>query len=190
MFTNIGSKIKGLAIALTVLGIISSIVYGVSVISSASELYGAAKTGGIIGGLLIVVLGSVLSWIGSLALYGFGQLVDSAQNIEKKLTGTTDEYYSSQPQKVDSDYLNLNNGGRVNTAADYGSNNVQSNDNGEFQRVGVFVTRQDNDGSNRPNTELFIRDGLLYCKSCGTVVEPGDSICSGCKKRIDWTTVN
>ena len=107
MFSNIGNKLKGLAITLTVLGIISSLVYGIIVIVSTEDLHGSAKISGVIGGLLIIVLGSILSWVGSLALYGFGQLVDSAQNIEKRLTGKTDEYYSSPQQEVDMTYINV-----------------------------------------------------------------------------------
>ena len=191
MFSNIGNKIKGLAITLTVLGIITSIIYGIIVASTASELSGFAKNAGVIGGLLIIVVGSVLSWIGSLVLYGFGQLVESAQNIEKKITGSTDGYYSISYQKAQTDYSDTQNkdNGTV-TAPDHESSNDQSNNNSAVQKVGTFVTMPNNDTNNRSGTRIVTRGDLLYCQTCGTVIAPGDHTCTGCKKRIDWTSLN
>ena len=73
MFKNVGQKIMELAIWVCWLGIIGSIITGI--IMMAAEL--------VLPGLLIAVLGSVGSWIGSWFTYGFGQLLETTKQIEK-----------------------------------------------------------------------------------------------------------
>lgn len=68
MFTNIGTKIKTTAKVFAWVGIILSVLAGVALTISA----------GFIGGILVAIVGSLLSWVGSLALYGFGELVENS----------------------------------------------------------------------------------------------------------------
>lgn len=81
MFTNIGGKIMGLARFIAWLGIILSIIYGVLTIVATSQISsfsgGSFNMGGygVLGGILTMIIGSVISWLCSLVLYGFGQLV-------------------------------------------------------------------------------------------------------------------
>lgn len=88
MFSNIGRKIKILAMVLCGIGVFISIVYGVYLIVSyfTDERLGSPV---LIAGLIILVIGSLLSWVGSFVLYGFGQLVENsdrmASNMEKSL---------------------------------------------------------------------------------------------------------
>lgn len=72
MFENIGAKIKTLAIVITTISIIVSIIWGISVIRYS-----------FLSGLLVIILGSLLSWVGSFILYGFGQLVENSDVIAK-----------------------------------------------------------------------------------------------------------
>lgn len=72
MFSNIGGKLKKFAVVFTYLGIIISVIYGFVLISQDDDL--------ILPGVLTVFLGSLGSWICSLFLYAFGQLV---QNTDK-----------------------------------------------------------------------------------------------------------
>ena len=83
MFNNIGSKIKFLAIVLTVINMISFIILGFIFIFSGvayAPLYG----------LIIIIVGCVVSWITSFVLYGYGELIDktteTAKNSEQLLT--------------------------------------------------------------------------------------------------------
>ena len=82
MYTQIGGKIKGLAKVVCWIGIIASILMGVGVI--------IAERGvpfGLIGGIVTAALGAMFSWAGSLALYGFGELVENVSvlaSIEAK----------------------------------------------------------------------------------------------------------
>lgn len=78
MFDNIGDKIKTLASVITVLGIIASLITGGVMISANDNLA--------LIGLLIMVLGSLISWISSFLLYGFGQLIENSDKLMKILS--------------------------------------------------------------------------------------------------------
>lgn len=75
MYRNIGKKIKEVAKLQALVGILASIMIGI--------LY--AITSILISGILIIVIGSILSWVSSFVLYGFGELVDNSQKIAEKL---------------------------------------------------------------------------------------------------------
>ena len=77
MFDNIGRKIKNLAELVTWLGIIGSVLVGFVVCCIDEHM--------ILPGLLIMVFGSIASWLSSFLLYAFGQQVESTENIEKML---------------------------------------------------------------------------------------------------------
>ena len=92
MFNRVGKKIKGLCVAVTVIGIIASFIIGLTMIIEAAK--SRNSTAGIIIGILVIVLGSLESWLISLFSYGYGQMIDSLQNIEEKITGETESYVS------------------------------------------------------------------------------------------------
>ena len=88
MYDNIGSKIKTLAKVLCWIGIIGYIVLGIVLIF----------TSGFLIGVLVGVVGALLSWIGPFILYGLGQLIENSDTIvfqNKRLLdliGTNVEY--------------------------------------------------------------------------------------------------
>ncbi len=86
MFNNIGSKIKGLAIVISLGGITLSLVTGI-VLYALSDVF--FEELGIIA-IVIAVLGSVLSWIGSFFAYGFGELIENSAKIAKSGKMATD----------------------------------------------------------------------------------------------------
>lgn len=77
MFSNIGGKMQGLAIIVTIIGIIAGIIVFISNIAIDEELFFT--------GLLSGVAIALVSWIGSFALYGFGALILSSQSTERLL---------------------------------------------------------------------------------------------------------
>lgn len=79
MFENIGGKIKALAKVLCWIGIIASVI-------SAIAMWGqnSSYSPTILPGILILVLGCLLSWIGSFFAYGFGQLIENTDRIANK----------------------------------------------------------------------------------------------------------
>jgi hypothetical protein len=85
MYDNIGEKIKGLATAITVLGIIVSIISGLLLFSLNQKA-----------GLVTILIGCIISYVSNLCLYGFGELivkvtvianqnVNNKQNIKQKI---------------------------------------------------------------------------------------------------------
>ncbi len=75
MFNDIGEKIKNLTKIISVLGIVISVIVGiVGIIDEAP------------GGVLILLFGPLLFWIGGFALYGFGELIDRTVSIDEKLS--------------------------------------------------------------------------------------------------------
>ncbi len=75
MFKHIGNKLKYFAIAFVCVGILISFVSGIVMCTRKLILYG----------ILVMVLGSIFSWLGSLVLYGFGELINNSKLIRNKL---------------------------------------------------------------------------------------------------------
>ncbi len=80
MFSNIGGKIMAAAKVLCWLGIIASIIIGIVFFWAASEAYNDGTLFAVFG-VLVIVLGSIMSWVGSFFLYGFGQLVENSDSL-------------------------------------------------------------------------------------------------------------
>ena len=87
MFNNIGGKIKGLAKFLCWAGIIICVILGFMFIagSNAGYYYYYSREAMIVFGVLIMVGGSIISWLSSLFLYGFGELVENTSIIRRKM---------------------------------------------------------------------------------------------------------
>ena len=81
LFKNIGEKLKGWAMCLFVLEVISAIIGGIGLI--------AADDGNVIGPILLFC-GPIVAWISSAILFSFGQLVEDVHAIRDK-EGTTAE---------------------------------------------------------------------------------------------------
>lgn len=74
MFDNISDKMKSAATALAILGIIGSIIVGIVMIAESPLV-----------GLLVIVVGSLSSWVSSFTLYGFGQLIENTDTISSEM---------------------------------------------------------------------------------------------------------
>lgn len=79
MYNRIGGKIKGLAKAIFIVEAIAAVITGIA--------FMVADEGPIGYGLLIMLLGPVIAWISSWLLYGFGELIDKACDIELNTRG-------------------------------------------------------------------------------------------------------
>ena len=71
MFDNVGAKLKNCAQIACWAGIVLSIISGVVLIASGDDSM-------VFTGILTMVVGSLGSWIGSLCVYGFGELVENS----------------------------------------------------------------------------------------------------------------
>ena len=89
MFDNIGGKIKFLAIIICILGIIASIAYGCSIII-------LRGTSSLLLGLVIIIGGSILSWISVFMTYGFGQLIENSDIIAEQSSRANAKYEQTE----------------------------------------------------------------------------------------------
>ncbi len=78
MFDNIGGKIKTLAAVTCGLGIAASIIGAIALWAQSSP-YNSTTSAGV----LVLVLGSLASWIGSFFTYGFGELIENTTKIHE-----------------------------------------------------------------------------------------------------------
>ncbi len=87
MFDNIGGKIKTLAKVLCWVGIVLSVIIGISVMATGNgtlTINGSyANVSPVIVGIILMVFGCLVSWIGSFFAYGFGQLIENSEEIKK-----------------------------------------------------------------------------------------------------------
>lgn len=82
MFTNIGGKIKTVAKVICWLGMILCVVLGIIVLVIADELPADLEDACYPFGVIIILVGPVFSYIGSLKLYGIGELIEKVTEIE------------------------------------------------------------------------------------------------------------
>ncbi|MBQ4120014.1 MAG: hypothetical protein IJD45_06470 [Clostridia bacterium] len=73
MFKNIGGKIKKLSEIVTWMGIITSVILGIIIMSPGDTM--------ILAGLIVIVLGCFASWTSSFLLYGYGQLIENTDRL-------------------------------------------------------------------------------------------------------------
>lgn len=102
MYNNIGGKIKGLAVFFCILGILGSLTVGTLAIVAGSELDFFVEDGviyGAVGGVLIIIVGSLISWVSSFLLYGFGQLVQNSDRISTALNKQNRFIDNNAPQR-------------------------------------------------------------------------------------------
>lgn len=104
MFDNIGGKIKTVAATIAWLGIIGSIIIGIIIIAEANASYYPSATE-TLSGWLVIIVGSLSSWVSSFTLYGFGQLIENTDAISSEMESikrTTSEYAANASDKTQS----------------------------------------------------------------------------------------
>jgi len=80
---NVGEKIKTWAQVILVVGIFSSIILGIAVFSINS--YWIESGTKVLFGFLIIIVGSLLSWVSSMVLYAYGELTDSIMALRQRI---------------------------------------------------------------------------------------------------------
>lgn len=75
MFSNIGRKIKVLAWVVCIIGMLASFVGAVR-FWSMDSYYGDEN---ILVGFVVLIVGGLISWVGSFFTYGFGQLIEKTE---------------------------------------------------------------------------------------------------------------
>ena len=117
MFSNIGKKIKVLSWVVFIIGILYSIFSGtvfiytsltsLETISSLSNIQSQDYSTSVLAmilmvivGILIMVIGSFISWISVFCLYGFGELVDIATDMREDLHKLRKTYIKVNEKKT------------------------------------------------------------------------------------------
>ena len=95
MYDNIGRKIKVLAKASFIVAAIAEVITGIALMAADEDL--------ILYGLLVLVVGPIVAWVSSWLLYGFGELIDKASDIERNTRGGKRK--SEAQSKVDSERI-------------------------------------------------------------------------------------
>ena len=91
MYDNIGGKIKTLAKVTCIVEVILAAISGLALMVDDEDLIPI--------GLLVMLVGPVIAWISSWLLYGFGELISKASDIERNTRGG--ERKSATQAKVD-----------------------------------------------------------------------------------------
>ncbi len=68
MFENIGGKIKVLGKVMCVIGVIASVIYGIILLKI-----------NVLTCIIVIISGSLLSWVGSFFTVGFGELISNSE---------------------------------------------------------------------------------------------------------------
>ena len=110
LFSNIGKKIMSLAKVLCWIGITGSVIAWVSGLVVSADSYEPGIT--ILLAFAVLVVGFLISWIGSWTMYAFGQLVDDNQNLRAQLSNLNKEIgelntnlgYSMQNRRPSTEY--------------------------------------------------------------------------------------
>ncbi len=84
MWKNVGNKVKIIAKIMCWAGIVLSVIAGIALIISgqtAQVTIGSSylAVNGVVGGILVIILGSLGAWLGSLATYALGEAADYAE---------------------------------------------------------------------------------------------------------------
>ena len=72
MYTKVGTKLQALAIISMCVGVLASLGIGGSFLQNNDT---------ILLGIIVIVAGIIFSWIASLGIYGFGQLIENSDAI-------------------------------------------------------------------------------------------------------------
>ena len=80
MFADVGGTLKVVALVFFWIGVIISIISGVSILT----IGGSRNAVGVICGIATIILGSLISWGFALYTYGFGELIEKTSQIKEK----------------------------------------------------------------------------------------------------------
>lgn len=89
MFDNIGVKIKNVAKIACWIGIVVSIIIAIVLFACASD--SLSEELNVLLGFVVLLAGPFLSWLCTLVLYGFGELVDNSSILAAKAKSKRDK---------------------------------------------------------------------------------------------------
>lgn len=94
MYSNIGGKIKGLAKTICIIEAALSAIGGVLLVALDDDL--------IMYGMALAIIGPIIAWLASWALYGFGELIERVTEISWVLRRIDSKNFAHPNAKKDS----------------------------------------------------------------------------------------
>lgn len=175
MYDNIGGKIKAFAKVICIIGIVISCLVGFLAIlgtlsaSSAVSSYSSRASSnlagaGIIGGLLYAGLGSLISWLSTLVLYGFGHLVETQEQSAYALEQIRVELRrSSKPDSISPAGSSYSPSMSSATVPNGSSDQIPA-----WKRVEMAQEKTEE----------------RKCRNCGTPYDEGTAFCHNCGSKL------
>jgi len=158
MFQSIETKLKNLAKVVCWVGFTAFILAGLFVIFYAilfeTELDRLILS--IVIGVTSLFSGPLLTWILSLFIYGFGELIDQAKQNAFHSYNVARYLYNSKEQTK----------GQKSADISIGTESP---------------TKEPMPERPLPEEEAFNKKRARFCSQCGTLAKPGEQICSHCK---------
>lgn len=88
MYSNVGKKIQTLAKVIAWIGIILCVICGAFILYGGINTYNLEM---IVNGAALIIIGPLCSWISSLTLFGFGDLIDSNKQMKNDIKEIKDK---------------------------------------------------------------------------------------------------
>lgn len=149
MVDDIASKIKKVADVCAALGIVGSILAGLGICAVTESPVG----------LILMAVGSLMSWVISLLMRGFGEIVEAAMRINQKLAEEDQQKQSKQKNKSNQGFYEVEN------YQNAGYSNAQAP---VIVEEGLYIC---------PNCGTGICAGNIGLR---------DEKCRRCKQKFDW----
>ena len=89
MYNNIGKKIKNLTKFIVGGGILLFIVGGIGLYAYLYDSYYTQDYAFV--GIIVAIIGSLLTWIGGFFIYGYGELIDQTQQINAVVSAGSED---------------------------------------------------------------------------------------------------
>ena len=167
MFENIGSKLKSVASLSTIVGIIFSCIFGIIIM-----------LGNFLTGFIVAIVGSLLSWLGSLTMYGLGQLVENtdsiAQNTKRQNVISMNSDISNSGKRSNN-FLSKQLNDPIRSEIDYSCRNIKAS--GSFTKGMCLVCHT-------------VHEDLEYCTIDTNNGMKDMYICKECKEYFKNNSIN
>jgi ribosomal protein L40E len=198
MFRNPGGKIKSYAKVLFWIGVVISIIIGVikigsSFVAAAYSYQGSFGTIllGILGGILTVAIGTLISWLAVLTLYAFGTLVENSDELVRLNGGIPSGDKNAEkievPEKMHQTLHNIQTEPVVKAApekpAEEPVEEVKEEASAEVVDAPKEETSTVEEKSVEENAETEVNDKV--CPNCGEHAEKDAHFCRKCGTKLD-----
>ena len=180
MFDNIGGKLKGLAKIITVLGIIISVIYGISLIVTGISQRAFLV---VLLGVLLMIGGSIISWALSLGLYAFGELVENSKVIADWTRSNKVNDFNSNTQSIQE------SAEKGNTAHQFKCKICGARITSHpCPNCGYTGTPDSDDNSGKSVTPIYLENKKIKCPKCGQTQLNNRTYCYNCGIVFEHTT--